>query len=190
MEISKAYIHEEIRYMNSLGGRLTGNEAHTRFIRHVEEEIEKLGLPVYRDPFFFKKWEPREYSLAIEDADGTLTPVHVSSVHPYSGETPDEGLCEPLVYIKNPAVDYLKATGKIALVEVGNVNNIPSEVAFDKRSAWPEDVTMPKNYEGPVITTFVKFLHTALSRLTGAKALPNAIELTADAPAGCCVMEI
>ena len=27
-------------------------------------------------------------------------------------------------------------------------------------------------------------------RLTGAKALPNAIELTADAPAGCCVMEI
>ena len=27
-------------------------------------------------------------------------------------------------------------------------------------------------------------------RLTGAKALPNAVEITKDAPTGCCVMEI
>ena len=157
--------------MNSLGSRLTGNTAHTQFIRHLEAQIEKMGIPVYRDPFYFKKWEAKEYSVSIVGEDGSLDGIHVSSVHPYSGETPDEGLTDELVYIKNPAVDYLKATGKIALVEVGNVNFIPSEVAFDKRSAWPEDVTMPKNYEGPVITTFVKFLHTMLSRLTGAKAI-------------------
>ncbi len=171
MSISKENLLKEIEYMNSLGSRLTGSDAHAAFIRHLEEEISAMGLPVYRDPFFFKKWEARERSLAVVEEDGALTPLHVSSVHPYSGETPDEGIVEELVEIRNPTVDYLKASGKIALVEVGNVNFIPSEVAFDKRSAWPEDVTMPKNYEGPVITTFVKFLHTALSRLTGAKAI-------------------
>lgn len=171
MAANKEYLLKEIEYMNSLGSRLTGSAAHAKFIQHLEDEIGSMGLNVYRDPFFFKKWEAKEHSLAVVEEDGSLTDVHVSSVHPYSGETPDEGIVDEPVYIKNPAVDYLKAAGKIALVEVGNVNKIPSEVAFDKRSAWPEDVTMPKNYEGPVITTFVKFLHTMLSRLTGAKAI-------------------
>ena len=171
MTVSEKNLQTEMDFMNSLGSRVTGTAAHAQFIRHLEEKIEKMGIPVYRDPFFFKKWAPREYALAVEEEDGVFSDVHVSSVHPYSGETPDEGITDTPVFIKNPTVDYIKAAGKIALVEVGNVNFIPSEVAFDKRSAWPEDVTMPKNYEGPVITTFVKFLHTTLSRLTGAKAI-------------------
>lgn len=171
MAISQERILSNVRTMNGFGPRLTGNAAHTAFIEFLKERIREMGLPVYSDPFFFKKWEPVSHAISIEELDGSLTDVHVSSVHPYSGETPAGGWLEELVYVRNPAVDYLKAAGKIALVEVSNVNSIPSEVAFDKRSAWPEDVTMPKNYEGPVITTFVKFLHTLLGRLGSARGI-------------------
>ena len=160
-----------VEAMNACGPRLTGTAAHAQFIRYLKNEIRAMGPEVYCDPFFFRKWEETAHCLQIEQPDGTMTDVHVSSVHPYSGETPPAGYIDELVHIANPAVDFLKAAGKIALVEVGNVEAIPSEVAFDKRSAYPEDVTMPKFYQGPVITTFVKFLHTALGKLTNAKAI-------------------
>ncbi|MBQ7689077.1 MAG: hypothetical protein IJT27_07675 [Clostridia bacterium] len=171
MAISAQTLLKDVQAMNAFGPRLTGTRAHAAFIAYLKTAIREMGIEVYSDPLFFHKWEDTAHSLQLEAEDGSLEDVHVSSVHPYSGETPPGGYLEELVYIKNPAVDYLKVAGKIALVEVGNVDFIPSEVPFDKRSAWPEDVTMPKNYEGPVITTFVKVLHSMLGKLGNAKAI-------------------
>lgn len=96
--------------------------------------------------------------------------VSVSSAYPYSGETDENGITEELVYVKD-VTDIPKTTGKIAVFEVSNVNFIPSEIAFDKRTSYPENVVLEKKYEGPVITSFVQCFNGIISKLTKAKAV-------------------
>lgn len=167
--ISKEEMLEGMHKMNSFGTRLTGSSGHAAFINWLKDEIGEMGISVFSDPFYFRRWEEKRSS--IELLDGTnITSVPVSSAYPYSGETPEEGVTGELVYVKSVA-DAAKTKGKVAVFEISNVNFIPSEVAFDKRTSYPEDVVLEKKYEGPVITSFVQCFYGILSKLTKAKAV-------------------
>lgn len=110
----------------------------------------------------------KKSSIEIIDGDETIN-IPVSSSYPYSGETDENGITEELVYIKGLS-DVKDVKGKIAVFDVSNINFIPSEIAFDKRTSYPEDVVLESKYEGPVITSFVQCFNGMISKIAGAKA--------------------
>lgn len=167
--ISRDEMLEGMHTMNSFGTRLTGSEGHTAFINWLKKEISDMGIQIFSDPFYFRRWDEKRSSIEIFDGDEKID-IPVSSAYPYSGETTVDGITEELVYVKD-LTDIPKTTGKIAVFEVSNVNFIPSEIAFDKRSSYPEDVVLPKKYEGPVITSFVQCFYGIVSKLSKAKAV-------------------
>lgn len=167
--ISKEAMYEGMCRMNSFGTRLTGSKGHKDFINWLKEEIRKMDVPIYSDPFWFRRWEEKFSSIEIIDGDERIK-IPVSSAYPYSGETDSEGITEELVYVKN-LKDIPKTTGKIAVFDINNINFLPSEIAFDKRSSYPDDVVLEKKYEGPVITSFVQCFYGIISKLSKAKAV-------------------
>lgn len=167
--ISKERMLEGIHTMNSFGTRLTGSKGHNDFIKWLKSEIAEMDIPVFSDPFYFTRWEEKNSTIEIIDGEEKIN-IPVSSAYPYSGETSAEGITEELVYVKS-VKDVPKTTGKIAVFNVNNINFLPSEIAFDKRSSYPEDVVLEKKYEGPVITSFVQCFYGILSKLTKAKAV-------------------
>lgn len=166
--ISKENLALGMEKMNSCGVRLTGSKAHNDFISYLQDEIKKMGVKIYSDPFYFKRWEEKKSEIEILDDDEKIN-IPVSSAYPYSGETDENGITEELVYIKNLS-DVADVKGKIAVFDVSNINFIPSEIAFDKRTSYPEDVVLESKYEGPVITSFVQCFNGIISKVTGAKA--------------------
>ena len=167
--ISKEELLEGMHKMNSFGTRLTGSKGHTDFINWLKGEIETTDIPVFSDPFYFRRWEEKRSSIEIIDGADKIN-IPVSSAYPYSGETPAEGITEELVYVDG-IKDIPKTKGKIAVFNVSNINFLPSEIAFDKRTSYPEDVVLEKKYEGPVITSFVQCFYGIISKLTKAKAV-------------------
>ncbi len=167
--ISKERMLEGMHTMNSFGTRLTGSKGHNDFIKWLKDEITKMDIAIYSDPFYFRRWEEKSSSIEIIDGD-EKTNIPVSSTYPYSGETSANGITEELVYVKS-VKDIPKTTGKIAVFNIANINFLPSEIAFDKRSSYPEDVVLEKKYEGPVITSFVQCFYGIVSKLTKAKAV-------------------
>lgn len=160
---------EGMHKMNSFGTRLTGSKGQKDFINWLKEELAKMDVPIYSDPFYFRRWEEKRSSIEIIDGDEKMK-IPVSSAYPYSGETSSDGITEELVYVKS-VNDIPKTTGKIAVFNIANVNFLPSEIAFDKRSSYPENVVLEKKYEGPVITSFVQCFYGIISKLTKAKAV-------------------
>lgn len=167
--VSKEEMLKGMHTMNSFGTRLTGSKGHNDFINWLKDEITKMNIPIFSDPFYFTRWEEKRSSIEIIDGDERIE-VPVSSAYPYSGETTAEGITEELIYIHSPK-DLAKAAGKIAVFNVANINFLPSEIAFDKRSSYPEDVVLEAKYEGPVITSFVQCFNGILSKLAKAKAV-------------------
>ena len=167
--ISKEELLEGMNIMNSFGTRLTGSEGHKKFIDWLKSEITAMGIPVFSDPFYFRRWEEKHSSIEIIDGGETIG-IPVSSAYPYSGETTADGITEELVYV-NGIKDIPKTKGKIAVFNVANINFLPSEIAFDKRTSYPEDVVLEKKYEGPVITSFVLCFQGIVSRLSKARAV-------------------
>ncbi len=169
-KISKLELSSGIKKMNSFGSRLTGSEGQLKFIKYIQKEIENMGLEVYRDPFYFKKWEEKESSLLLYGYNGPEE-IEISSAFPYSGETTDNGVTAELFFVEDKIGGYSGVKGKIAVIEISEVDSLPSELAFDKRTSYPKDVKLPENYSGPVATTFVKFQYARLAKLKGAKAV-------------------
>lgn len=167
--ISKEEMLEGMHRMNSFGTRLTGSRGHTDFINWLKSEITAMDIPIFSDPFYFRRWEEKRSSIEILDGDEKIN-IPVSSAYPYSGETAAEGVTEELVLVES-IKDIPKTSGKIAVFSIGNVNFLPSEIAFDKRTSYPEDVVLEKKYEGPVITSFVQCFYGIVSKLTKAKAV-------------------
>ncbi len=168
-KISKEEMLEGMHTMNAFGTRLTGSRGHTAFINYLKAQINEMGLPVFSDPFYFKRWEEKRSSIELVDGDEKIN-IPVSSAYPYSGETDEDGITEELVYVDG--IDDIKdVSGKIAVYEIKNINFLPSEIAFNKRSSYPENVVLEKKYEGPVITSFVQCFYGILSKLTKAKAV-------------------
>ena len=155
--------------MNSFGTRLTSSKEHNDFIKWLKDEIAKMDIPIFSDPFYFRRWEEKRSSIEIIDGDEKIN-IPVSSAYPYSGETAADGITEELVYIDSIA-DVPKTKGKIAVFNVNNINFLPSEIAFDKRTSYPEDVVLEKKYEGPVITSLVPCFYGIVSKLSKAKAV-------------------
>ena len=168
-DISRETMLEGINTMNSFGTRLTGSKGHNDFIKWLKDEIAKMDISVYSDPFYFRRWEEKHSSIDIIDGDERIN-IPVSSAYPYSGETTADGITEDLVYVKSIA-DISKTKGKIAVFNVNNINFLPGEIAFDKRTSCPEDVVLEKKYEGPVITSFVQCFYGIVSKLSKAKAV-------------------
>ncbi len=167
--ISKEALLSGIQIMNSFGSRLTGSKGHNAFIRWLKEEIAEMQIPVFSDPFYFRRWEEKHSAIEIFDSDKRIQ-VPVSSAYPYSGQTDSEGIIQELVFVES-IKDIPKTNGKIAVFNVSNINFLPSEIAFDKRSVYPEDVVLDKKYEGPVITSFVQCFYGIVSKLSKAKAV-------------------
>lgn len=168
--ISKSEMLGDIKKMNSFGSRLTGSRGQLEFINYLKDKIKEMGLEVYCDPFYFKRWEEQESSLQIFGFNGPED-IHISSVFPYSGETPERGITAELFHVSDKIGGFNGVKDKIAVIEISEVESLPSEVAFDKRSSVPDDVYLPENYTGPVATTFVKFQYARLAKLKGAKAV-------------------
>ena len=162
--ISLKNLESGMQRLTEIGPKLTGSKGQNEFIAYIKNELRQMGLDVCVDPFFFKRWEAREYALELTDEEGGVTPLHVSSVHPYSGETPEEGVTAPLLYV-NKIDKMTKADGKILVIKVEDLGKIHSEVAFDKRSAFPPETTMPAFYNGPVATAMVKCLAEGILKL-------------------------
>ncbi len=167
--ISKNEMLKNIHQMNSFGTRLTGSKGHNEFIKWLKDEITKMDIPVFSEPFYFRRWEEKYASISIINGENTIN-IPISSAYPYSGETTPKGIIEELVHVKS-INDVPKVAGKIAVFNVANINFLPSEIAFDKRTSYPEDVVLEKKYEGPVITSFVQCFYGILSKLTKAKAV-------------------
>ncbi|MBQ2758945.1 MAG: hypothetical protein IKJ88_06310 [Clostridia bacterium] len=167
--VSKERMLEGIHMMNSFGTRLTGSKGHNDFIKWLKAEIAEMDIPTFSDPFYFTRWEEKNSSVEIIDGDEKIN-IPVSSAYPYSGKTSECGITEELVFVKN-IKDAPKTAGKIAVFNISNINFLPSEIAFNKRSSYPQDVVLEKKYEGPVITSFVQCFYGILSKLTKAKAV-------------------
>lgn len=167
--ISKTEMLADIKKMNSFGTRLTGSEGQMEFINYLKQKIRDMGLELYCDPFYFKRWEQRDASLEIFGFNGPED-VHISSVFPYSGETPERGITAELFYVSDKIGGFNGVKDKIAVIEISEIDSLPSELAFDKRSSIPADLQLERNYDGPVATTFVKFQYALLARVRGAKA--------------------
>ena len=155
--IDKENLDVGMQKLIEIGPKLTGSKGQADFCSYIKEEIRNMGLQIWSDPFFFESWSASSHALSIENENGGMDAIAVSSVHPYSGETPDEGVTAPLIYL-NKVDKMIKAEGKIVVIKVEDLGKIHSEVAFDKRSAYPENTVMPAFYNGPVATAMVKCL--------------------------------
>ena len=163
-------LRQEVETMNAFGPRLTGNPAHKAYIAHLKRQIRDMGLKVYSDPHFFNRWEAKNASIVVHDALGAVD-IPVSSVFPYSGETPPGGVTGELILLKGKRLSFIEARDKIAVVRVSNLDILPSRLAFDERRSQPEDLHLPKNYSGPVATAFVNFPFLAVAKAAGVKAV-------------------
>lgn len=164
---SKTEVSRAMDNMNSFGIRLTGSKGQSDFVDYLKSEIKKTGLSVVEKEYAFDRWQSDSASLTVDGEQ-----IKISSVFPYSGLTPDEGVTGRLVKVKNSAVGFKRARGKIGVVEIKNLRRISSKVAFDKRRSYPENLEIEKSYRGPVSTAFVKTLLTFGSlKHSGAKAI-------------------
>lgn len=130
--------------MDYFSTRLTGGKGHNDFIKWLKDEIAKMDIPVNSDPFYLRRWEGKKSSIEIL-AGNEKNSIPASSAYPYSGEIDENGMTEELVYVKNIA-DVPKIKGKIAFFNVSNINFLLSEIAFGKRSSYPEDAVLEKKY--------------------------------------------
>ena len=162
--IRKDLLAQGMETLISIGPKLTGSPAQRAFCDQIKAQLRSMGLEVLIDPFYFNRWEETRRGLWIEDENGEMRELHTSSAHPYSGETPEEGVTAKLIYL-NHLDKMMRAEGKIVVMKVEDLGRIPSEVAFDKRSAYPEDTVMPAFYNGPVATAMVRCLAEGALRM-------------------------
>ncbi len=168
--VSKEEILAGVEKMNSFGVRTTGSGAQRDFVSYLKDEIGKMGLSTYSDLYSFDRWKEVASSITLHSDNGDEA-IEVSSAWPYSGETGPLGVTAEIVEIFGKHLNYLPASGKIALVKVHDLGEIPSGLAFNQRKALPEDLHIPEYYKGPVATSFVNVPFLAAAKLAGVKAV-------------------
>lgn len=156
--------------MVGFGPRLTGSEAHKEYIRMLKDEMRSYGFKIYSDTLNMKKrWEPKRLELIIKSGND-VRKIKKISYYPYSGQTPPSGVKGRLCYCGKGYGRYLKAKGKIAVVEVP-VFSVDVGLAFKKRGVYPSDAKLPQKVTSPMISTFVLFPIIKAAKLAGAKAV-------------------
>jgi hypothetical protein len=119
-----------VERMVGFGPRLTGSDAHRRYIDSLEEQLESFGLRVTRWPVSLYAWLARSWSLRVEDADGGTHEIPVASYRPHSGETPPRGMTGGLLDLGAGGEDDYRgkdARGRIVLLDTV-VSRLPAAV--------------------------------------------------------------
>lgn len=116
-----------IRRLHELGPRNSATSAHHALIEDVAQDLTDLGYQVHRDPHSFERWDVSPENVALTVAGRA---VKLSSAWPYSGETPPEGVTAPLALLRGRRKKWANAAGKIALVEMRNID-VPSSLLVD-----------------------------------------------------------
>lgn len=168
--MQKQELMEMMNYMNGCGIRTTGSPAHKRFVGFIKEQIESMGVDVYTDTNYFKRWEEKTTKLTIHYENGDKE-LHVSSAYPYSGTTGPDGVRGKLVQVYEKHIGFLaKAKGNICVCKVSNLS-VPTVLVEDRRNSKPEGIDLPRRYGGPVLTTFANFPLLKVAQMSGAKAV-------------------
>ncbi len=108
-----------IERMTGFGPRLTGSDAHRRYIDDLDRQLTGYGLTVTRYPTPLDQWLATAWSLRVVDARGTAHSVPVAYYRPHSGETGARGVTGPLVdRHAGAAADYQDGSGPGAIVLV------------------------------------------------------------------------
>jgi hypothetical protein len=111
----------------SLCPTFTGSDGHNTFVDMLDEGLKEVGYKTERQRFTFPYWKPVSYGLAIGGEA-----VHVPGYRPYSGPTGPEGVTAPLVYVgSGKDLDFSKAAGKIALIDIPYIGDLNYEGNFD-----------------------------------------------------------
>ena len=74
------------------GPRLTGTAGHKQFQDVVAGTLKDSGFDVHRDEMNFPHWQVSNYSLTVNNDDGTSEAIEVGYPFVRSGLTPPEGL--------------------------------------------------------------------------------------------------
>lgn len=115
---------DQIARLNDLGARPSGSEGHLALIEDVADELGALGYVVERDAHTFERWDAPINASSLYVG---RTEIALASVWPYSGETGTNGVTAPLVVVNGRRKNWKAATGKIAVIEVHNID-VPSNL--------------------------------------------------------------
>ncbi|MEA2427636.1 MAG: hypothetical protein QOF37_1264, partial [Thermoleophilaceae bacterium] len=95
---SPAQVRADFQRMVDFGPRLTGNDAHNRFIAWLEKEFSAAGCELLPcDVYETSRWEVGSFGLDVLEGAGA-GPAKVATYFPRSKETPAGGVSGPLVY--------------------------------------------------------------------------------------------
>jgi hypothetical protein len=95
---SPAQVRADFQRMVDFGPRLTGTEAHNRYIEWLEREFAAAGCELLPcDVYETHRWEIQRFGLDLLDGSAP-GPVKVASYFPRSQETSPDGVTGPLVY--------------------------------------------------------------------------------------------
>jgi len=133
----------QIRRLSDLGPRASGNDAHRALIDDVAAELSALGYTVESDSHSFERWDAPTLSSTLTIGQ---TVIPLSSAWPYSGETGRAGATAPLVLVRGLRKNWKSAAGKIAVIEVRNID-VPAKLLL---STWDGDLPF-ETIANPVI---------------------------------------
>jgi len=142
--------------MARLGPRITGGEAHRKWITYLADGLSGMHVPVTRYPVPIRYWEATAWSLEVSDRLGKVTPIPVANYVPYAGETSRQGLSAQLVDLGAGAAEAY--TGKDVTDKI---------VLVDK--TFPADRSV-RDYIGRLITTYPPDLDVGSLSLVGRPA--------------------
>ncbi|MEA2481116.1 MAG: hypothetical protein QOJ07_3038 [Thermoleophilaceae bacterium] len=110
-----AKVRADFQRMVDFGPRLTGSDAHNRFIEWLEREFTAAGCELLPcDVYQTSRWEVGRFGLDVLDG-ASAGPVKVATYFPRSKETPPDGVTGPLVYAGSPPPPSINGTDIAAL---------------------------------------------------------------------------
>ncbi len=99
---SPAQVRTDFQKMVDFGPRLTGSDAHNRFIAWLEREFVAAGCELLPcDVYETNRWLAGDYGLELLEGP-EAGPARIATYFPRSQETPAEGVTGPLVYAGSP----------------------------------------------------------------------------------------
>ena len=157
---------EQVDYLDRLGPRLTGNDAHRTLIDDVAKQLAALGLTVNRDPHRFTRWDaPRDdahLKLTVENRS-----IPISAAYPYSGTTGPAGVTGHLHLISGGLrKNWAAASGGIAVVPVRHYP-FPYDLFV---SEW-DGPAAHDEFDNPLLTATLSGPNLAAARKAGVKAV-------------------
>jgi hypothetical protein len=124
-----AQLRTDVQRMVDFGPRLTGSDAHNRYIDWLETELTRAGCSLLpRDDKELVLWEAQRYGLDVLDGPAA-GPVKVAAYFPRSQETPAGGITGPLAYGGVAPTLSLSAGGTDPAALSAALQRYPSDLA-------------------------------------------------------------